>query len=87
MPVVATQPTVLTGDAVDEDAQPQLVPAIRADDTLHDRLSTVDNLDNVSGRAATVLATVDAVPGDPVVGRYGHGDGADRLLPPPTDDG
>lgn len=87
MPVVAAQPTVLAGDDVDEGAQPQLVTAIRGDDTLRDRLSTVDNLDNVSGRAATVLATVDAVPGDPVVGRYGHGDGADRLLPPPAGDG
>ena len=87
VPVVATQPTILTGDDVDEDIQPQLVTTIRADDTLRDRLSTVDNLDSVAGRVATVLATVDAEPGDPVVGRYGHGDGADRLLPPAAGDG
>jgi hypothetical protein len=85
--VVATQPTIVSGEDVEEETQPQLVTAIRADDTLRDLVSTVDNLDSVSGRTATVLATVDAVPGDPVVGRYGHGDGADRLLPPPTDDG
>lgn len=87
VPVVATQPTIMAGDDVDEETQPQLVTAIRADDTLRDRLSTVDNLDSVSGRTATVLATVDAVPGAPVVGRYGRGDGADRLLPPAAGDG
>ncbi len=87
MPVVATQPTVATGDDVDEATQPQLVGAIRASDTLNQRVSTVDNLDSVSGRAATVLATVDAVPGAPTIGRYGTGDGADRLLPPVAGDG
>jgi hypothetical protein len=87
MPVVATQPTVLTGDDVDPATQPQLVAEVRGDDTLNQRLSTVDNLDAVSGRAATVLATVDAVPGGPTIGRYGNGDGADRLLPPVAGDG
>jgi Copper transport outer membrane protein, MctB len=82
MPVVATQPTPATGDEVDEASQPQLVSAVRDDDGLSQRLSTVDNLDRVSGRVATLLATVDAVPGDPTIGRYGDGDGADRLLPP-----
>jgi hypothetical protein len=83
MPVVATQPTVVTGDDVDESTQPKLVGEVRDDDTLDERLSTVDNLDRVSGRVATVLATVDAVPGDPTIGRYGSGDGADGLLPSP----
>lgn len=87
MPVVATQPTVRTGDDVDEDREPQLVGAIRDDDTLRERVSTVDNLDTTSGRAATVLATVDAVPGGPTIGRYGAGDGADRRLPPAAGDG
>jgi len=87
MPVVVTQPTPAVGDDVDEEPQPQLVRAIRADDELRERLSTVDNLDMVSGRAATVLALADAVPGDPTVGQYGRGDGADRLLPPRADDG
>ena len=39
------------------------------------------------GRVATVLATVDAVPGGPTIGQYGSGDGADRLLPPAAGDG
>lgn len=87
MPVVATQPSVATGDEVDEATQPQLVGAVRDDDDLRERVSTVDNLDRVSGRVATLLATVDAVPGQPTIGRYGDGDGADRLLPTPADAG
>ncbi|HEX6568729.1 MAG TPA: copper transporter [Acidimicrobiales bacterium] len=87
MPVVATQPTVVTGDDGDDTAQPELVGAVRDDETLSQRLSTVDNLDLVSGRVATVLATADAVPGDPTIGRYGNGDGADRVLPAPAEGG
>jgi hypothetical protein len=82
MPVVATEPTPATGNDVDEATQPQLVAAVRDDDALSQRLSTVDDLDRVSGRVATVLALVDAVPGGPTIGHYGAGDGADRLLPP-----
>lgn len=87
MPVVVTQPTPAMGEDVDEDRQPQLVTAVRDDDTLDQRVSTVDDLDRVSGRVATVLAAVDAVPGQPTIGRYGIGDGADRLLPPVADGG
>jgi hypothetical protein len=87
MPVVATQPSIPAGDDVDEAAQPELVAAVRDDDTLRDRVSTVDNLDRVPGAVATVLATADATPGDPAIGRYGSGEGADRLLPPPAGDG
>jgi hypothetical protein len=87
MPVVVTQPTVQTGDDVDPNTQPQLVTMIRDDDPLSQRVSTVDNLDTTAGRAATVLATVDAVPGAPKTGKYGDGDGADRLLPPLADEG
>jgi hypothetical protein len=87
MPVVATQPSVPAGDDVDEAAQPELVGAVRDDDTLRDRVSTVDNLERVPGAVATVLATADATPGDPAIGRYGSGEGADRLLPPPAEDG
>ncbi len=86
-PVVATQPTVVTGDDVDEDTQPRLVGLIRDDGALNERVSTVDNLDRVPGRVATLLATVDAVPGAPVIGRYGTGDGADALLPPADESG
>ena len=86
-PVVATQPTVVTGDDVDEATQPQLVPLVRDDDTLNERVSTVDNLDQVSGLVSTLMATIDAVPGEPVVGRYGTGDGADDRLPPAPESG
>ncbi|HEX6167747.1 MAG TPA: copper transporter [Acidimicrobiales bacterium] len=86
-PVVATQPTVLTGDDVDEATQPQLVGLVRDDDTLSERVSTVDNLDQVSGLVSTLVATIDAVPGDPVIGRYGTGDGADDRLPPTVESG
>jgi Copper transport outer membrane protein, MctB len=86
-PVVATQPTVVTGDDVDEATQPQLVPLVRDDDTLNERVSTVDNLDQVSGLVSTLMATIDAVPGEPVVGRYGTGDGADERLPPAPESG
>ena len=82
IPVVATQPTVDTGDDVDPATQPTLVPAVRGDDSLVQSVSGVDDLDRVSGRVATILATVDAVPGGPTIGQYGSGDGADRLLPP-----
>ena len=87
MPVVVAQPTPATGDDVDEAAQPQLVGAIRDDDELGQRVSTVDDLERVSGRVATLLATVDAVPGEPTIGRYGTGDGADRMLPPAAGEG
>jgi Copper transport outer membrane protein, MctB len=87
MPVVATQPTVETGDDVDLATQPVLVDSIRADETLRERASGVDDLDRVSGGIATVLAAADAVPGAPAIGQYGRGDGADRLLPPAAEVG
>jgi len=87
MPVVATQPSVRTGEDVDATEEPQLVQAIRGDDELADRITTVDNLDHTAGRVATLLATVDAVPGSPTVGRYGTGEGVDGLLPTPADEG
>jgi hypothetical protein len=85
VPVVATQPTPTPEEdqAADGDPPPRtLVASVRDNDDLVARMSTVDDLDRVSGRIATLLATVDAVPGAPVVGHYGIGDGADRLLPP-----
>jgi hypothetical protein len=85
VPVVATQPTPtpVEDQAADGDPPPPtLVASVRDNDDLVARMSTVDDLDRVSGRIATLLATVDAVPGAPVVGHYGIGDGADRLLPP-----
>ncbi|HET8620792.1 MAG TPA: copper transporter [Acidimicrobiales bacterium] len=86
VPVVAVQPEEVR-DEEDEDAPALLVRIVRDDDTLSERLSTVDALDRVSGRVATVLATVDAIPGDPVIGHYGTGDGSSRLVPPAAGDG
>jgi hypothetical protein len=86
-PVVTTQPTIATGDDVDPDTQPRLVGAVRDEDELSERVSSVDNLDQVAGRVATLLATVDAEPGAPVIGSYGTGDGADLLLPPAAEEG
>ena len=42
--------------------------------------STVDDLEMVAGRVATVLALAQIREG--VVGRYGYGDGVDGVLPP-----
>jgi hypothetical protein len=80
-PVVAAQPAQPSGDA-DEPPERRLVGAIRENDQLNQGVSTVDNLDWLSGRLALLLATIDAVPGDPRIGHYGTADGADGLLPP-----
>jgi len=84
--VVAVQPQVLPDDR-EEDPPPLLVQLVRGDDALSERVSTVDNLNMVSGRMSTVLATVDAAPGGPVIGHYGTGSGASRLTPPAAGDG
>jgi hypothetical protein len=86
MPVVAVQPTA-SGDAAADETWAPLVAAVRDDDELRDRVSTVDDLDRVAGGVATILALADARPGDPIVGHYGIGDGASRLLPPTEGDG
>jgi len=84
--VVAVEPEVRREDQTD-DAPPLLVSLVRGDDQLKESLSTVDNLNRLSGRVATVLATVDAAPGSPVIGHYGSGDGASDWLPPAAGDG
>jgi Copper transport outer membrane protein, MctB len=86
-PVVAVAPEEQPDDEAEEDPPPVLVRVIRDDDTLAERLSTVDAIDRVSGRVATVLATVDATPGGPIIGHYGTGDGATALIPPAAGDG
>jgi Copper transport outer membrane protein, MctB len=82
VPAVAVEPSI-EPSRDGEDPPPSLVVDIREDDDLSNRVSTVDDLDRVSGVVATVLAVVDADadPGPPVVGHYGLGDGT-RLLPP-----
>jgi hypothetical protein len=84
--VVAVQPELRPEDQSD-DAPPLLVSLVRGDDQLKERLSTVDNLNRLSGRVATVLATVDAAPGGPVIGHYGTADGASDRIPPAAGDG
>jgi hypothetical protein len=84
--VVAVQPELRPEDQT-EDAPPLLVSLVRDDDQLKERLSTVDDINRVSGRVATVLATVDAAPGGPVIGHWGTGDGASDWIPPAAGDG
>jgi hypothetical protein len=55
---------------------------IRQDSTLGGRLSTVDDIDDFSGRLATVLSLVDL--GFGRVGDFGRGSGAQHLLPAPA---
>lgn len=57
-----------------------LTVAVRADDTLSARLSTVNNVDTFAGRLAAVLAIQDLADGR--VGHYGRG--AQRLIPAPS---
>jgi hypothetical protein len=84
-PVVAVEPSRVPEDQTngDEPAE-RLVDIIRDDGNLSKSVSTVDNLDRVSGRVATVLALVDARPGAPKIGHYGTEDGTE-LLPPVAD--
>lgn len=87
-PVVVAAPTPTSSgddDPIDSGTVDPLVAAVRSDDTLKSRISTVDDLERVSGRVAVVLAVEDAVPGFEG-GHYGLGDGAQRVLPPPPDE-
>jgi Copper transport outer membrane protein, MctB len=85
-PVVAVEPSRVPDEQVDGDEPPpeRLVDVIRDDGDLSQYVSTVDDLDRVSGRVATVLALVDAQPGAPRIGHYGTEDGTE-LLPPVED--
>jgi hypothetical protein len=85
-PVVAVEPSRVPDDQADGDEPPaeRLVDVIRDDGDLSQYVSTVDDLDRVSGRVATVLALVDARPGAPRIGHYGTEDGT-QLLPPVED--
>lgn len=80
--VVAEMPVVPDDDPATEEVEP-LVARLRGDGDMSERISTVDDLDRVSGRIATILALDDAAPSGPIVGHYGLRDDADRLLPAP----
>ncbi|MFM7060203.1 MAG: copper transporter [Actinomycetes bacterium] len=66
-------------DADGVPARGSVLANVRDDEALRDRLSTVDDLDLVDGRIATVLATADL--GRDVTGRYGFGAGAEAPMP------
>lgn len=72
------------GDAPEEgaDRAAPFVEPLRDDDDLSGRVSTVDNIDELAGRLAAVLALQDL--GELRFGHYGRGPGASRLLPPPA---
>ncbi len=88
VPVVIASPLGTEDDGEPEEGEetPSLLQEIREDDELASQVSTVDNLDRVAGKVATVLALRDAVPGAPFIGHYGLADGAERLLPPAEED-
>jgi hypothetical protein len=71
-----------SGQPPEKSADDTFIGPIRKDSTLHDRLSTVDDIDDFSGRLATVLALVDLGVGR--VGDFGRGPGAQHLLPAPA---
>lgn len=81
-PVVVSAPTPAESDEAARDGLNALVFAIRDEDSLTSSVSTVDDLELVSGRLATVLALQEAVPEAPVIGQYGIGPGAQQILPP-----
>ena len=86
VPVVVAETPITPDDSQSpDDTVEPLVGQIRADGDLSERISTVDDLDRVSGRVATVLALDDANPSAPIVGHYGLRPDADRLLPAPPE--
>ncbi|MBW3645017.1 MAG: copper transporter, partial [Actinobacteria bacterium] len=77
VPLLAVE--ALGTDEMGED-EVEFTQALRADDTLSSRLSTVNNVDRFAGRLAAVLAIQDLAEGR--VGHYGRG--AQRLIPAPS---
>ena len=85
VPVVLAETTPVPDDDPETDDVEPLVATIRGDSDLADRITTVDDLERVSGRIATILAIDDAAPTGPIVGHYGLRSDADRLLPAPPE--
>jgi hypothetical protein len=85
VPAVAAQAGVGEDEREADASRTVFVGPIRDDDTLKSTVSTVDDLEQFAGWAATVLALAD-YPAGPV-GHYGIGKGADRLLPAPANGG
>ncbi|MCU1345232.1 MAG: hypothetical protein JWL70_1498 [Acidimicrobiia bacterium] len=72
-------PTVVAEIPSDTPKGASLVDAVRSDSQLRTRLSTVDDARSFWGWSATALAAAQLRGG--TVGHYGHGKGADSLLP------
>ena len=66
-----------------EKPESEFVVALRQDDEVATRVSTVDNIGDFAGRLAAVLSLVDL--GEARLGHYGRGPGAQRLLPAPPE--
>ena len=69
----------VAGESEDAPERGATVAPIRDDDILDATVSTVDDLDLVAGRVASVLAVEDLATG--TVGHYGYGRGADQNIP------
>lgn len=69
----------VTGRPPDPPSEDTFIQPLRDDESLAGRLSTVDDIDDFSGRLAAVFALVDL--GEGRSGNYGIGPSAERLLP------
>ena len=69
--------------AGEREGEPEFTVALRQDDEVAGKISTVDNIGDFAGRLASVLAIVDLGAGR--LGQYGRGPGAQRLLPAPPE--
>ncbi len=69
----------VAGQSDDAPERGDAIAPVREDDTLNATVSTVDDLDLVAGRVASVLALEDLATG--TVGHYGYGRGADQIIP------
>jgi hypothetical protein len=72
-------PTLVAEIPSDAPKGVSLVDAVRSDEQLRARLTTVDDARSLYGWMATALAASQLLGG--TVGHYGHGKGADSLLP------
>lgn len=70
------------GDEPPEPTRGAALRGVRDDDELAAAVSTVDDLETVAGRVASVIALEDLVTG--TVGHYGSGAGADAAFPRPA---
>lgn len=79
VPTVVAESWANVGEDEEETPRGSQVVGIREDPELSTLVSTVDDVDLIQGQVAAVLALADLRDG--VVGHYGYGSGADRVLP------